>query len=318
MRVVLLGYNGLLGSHILNQLISHINKNYQFDLICVGRNIRNQPFNNINNIKLKYIKWDFVSFTKTKLSFLNKENIIINCVGKNSNSEKNLDKINVVFIKKLINYIQKSRILVRLIHLGSVSVYGAEKKYLNKIINITENSQINPCDLYSKSKLESEKYIKNFSKINKKNFSYTILRISNVFSDLKNPNSFILIHFLLKKCIWFKCSNITNYHFIHAKDIALAVLLCICNLKKSRDKIYVVSDDINQFQLHKIYSIRYASKILKIPISLKFLNLLVKYIPLPRIILNFILTISSQVTYDNRKIKKELNFKTIHSLRQKF
>ena len=315
MRVVLLGYNGLLGSHILNQLISHINKNYQFDLICVGRNIRNQPF---NNIKLKYIKWDFVSFTKTKLSFLNKENIIINCVGKNSNSEKNLDKINVVFIKKLINYIQKSRILVRFIHLGSVSVYGAEKKYINKVVNITEDSEINPYDLYSKSKLKSELYIRNFAKINKKNFSYTILRIANVFSDLKNPNSFILINFLLKKGIWFKCSDSTNYHFIHAKDIALAVLLCISNLKKSKNKIYIVSDDSNQFELHKIYSIRQAFKILKIPISLKFIDLIIKHIPLPSIIFNFLLSISSQVTYDNHKIKKELNFKTIHSLRKIF
>ena len=315
MRVVLLGYNGFLGSHILNQLISHINKNHQFDLICVGRNIRNQPF---KNIKVKYIKWDFLSFTKTKLSFLNKENIIINCVGKNSSSEKNLDKINVIFIKKLINYIQKNRILVRLIHLGSVSVYGAEKKYINKIVNITEDSQINPYDLYSKSKLESELCIRNFSKINKKNFSYTILRIANVFSDLKNPNSFILIYFLLKKGIWFKCSKHTNYHFIHAKDIALAVLLCILHLKRSRDKIYIVSDDTNQFQLHKTYSTRHVFKLLKIPISLKFIDLIIKHIPLPSIIFNFLLTISSQVTYDNHKIKKELKFKTIHSLRNKF
>jgi len=315
MRVVLLGYNGLLGSHILNQLISHINKNYQFDLICVGRNIRNHPF---KNIKVKYIKWDFLSFTKTKLSFLNKENIIINCVGKNSNSEKNLDKINVVFIKKLINYIQKSRILVRLIHLGSVSVYGAEKKYINKVVNITEDSEINPYDSYSKSKLKSELYIRNFAKINKKNFSYTILRIANVFSDSKNPNSFKLIKFLLNNGIWFKCSNHTNYHYIHAKDIAFAVKLCILNLKKSKDKIYILSDDINQYLLHKMFSTRKIFKLLKIPVSLKLVNLTLKHIPLPRIILNFFLTISSQVNYDNQKIKKELNFKTINSLRKKF
>ena len=315
MKIIILGYNGLIGSSILDELAKYLKKNHNFDLICVGRNIKNQPY---KNKKIKYIKWNFLTFTKSKLYFLEKENIIINCVGKNHSGNEKLKKINVLFIKKLVSYIQYNKISIRFIHLGSVSVYGAEKKYFTRARTITENSLTHPYDLYSKSKLEAESYIRSISKTNKKNFSFTILRIANVFSELKNPNSFRLINFLLNKGIWLKCSNQTKYHFIHAKDVALAVFLCILHFKKSRDKIYIVSDDINQFELHKIFATGHVSKLLKIPISLQILNFIVKNIPLPKIILNFFLTISSQINYDNSKIRKELNFYSRHSLKKKF
>ena len=77
-------------------------------------------------------------------------------------------------------------------------------------------------------------------------------------------------------------------------------------------------DNINQFELHKIYAVRYKSKLLKIPISLLILNFIVENIPLPKIILNFFLTISSQINYDNSKIRKELNFYSRHSLKKNF
>ena len=84
MKVVLLGYNGLIGGHILRELAGQFKKNNKFNLICVGRNIRNQPF---KNKKKKYIKWNFLYFSKSKL-FFRKESIIINCVGKNSVRKK--------------------------------------------------------------------------------------------------------------------------------------------------------------------------------------------------------------------------------------
>ena len=63
MRVVLLGYNGLISSHVLTELVKH---------------------------------------------FKNSNNFYLICVGKTNSSIKNLKKINVVFIKKLLNYIQVS------------------------------------------------------------------------------------------------------------------------------------------------------------------------------------------------------------------
>ena len=70
----------------------------------------------------------------------------------------------------MINYINVNKILVRLIHLGSVSVYGAEKKYITKIKTIGEKSITVPYDIYSESKLEADSYIKKYQKLIKQIF----------------------------------------------------------------------------------------------------------------------------------------------------
>ena len=93
--------------------------------------------------------------------------------------------------------------------------------------------------------------------------------------------------------------------------------ISILKIRKSRNKTYIVSDDINQIQLHEIYKKRKILGLLKIPISLKLLNLTMRYISLPRIILNLFLTISSQITYNSSKIKNELNFRPKYSLKNK-
>ena len=307
MNIILLGYNGLIGNYILKDLVQQLKKIHNFQIICVGRNIKNKPF---KNKKIRYLRWDFLNFSKSKMFFFSKKNILINCVGKNSSNLKDLRATNVIFIQKLVNYIRDNKISVRLIHLGSVSVYNAEKKKLGRIKNIKENSIIKSSNSYSKSKLEADIFIQKMNN----NISYTILRITNVFSYSRNSRAFSLIRFLLKKGIWFKCSYNTRYHFIHAIDVASAVLLCVFNLRRSRNKIYIVADDNNQFQLHKVYAKSYNLKLLIIPISFRFLKLISKYFFLPKKILNLFFTISSEINYDNSKIKKELNFKTKYSL----
>ena len=312
MNIILLGYSGLIGSYILKDLFYKIKKKKSFKIICVSRNIENKPF---KNRKIEYVKWDFLNFSKSNLFFFKKKNIIINCTGKNSVKSKYLKEINIIFIKRLLNYIQENKLSVRLIHLGSVVVYNI-KKNSSENKNIIENSKIRADNLYSKSKLHADIIIKNSQKINKR-FSYTILRVANVFSDSKNSNIFRFTRLMLKKGIWFKCSNYTRYHFIHAKDVAFAVSLCVLNSKISRNKIYIVSDDNYQSQLHEIYSKKYNLNLLIIPISLKFIRFIMKYFFLPKKIQNLFFTISSEINYDSSKIKKELNFKISYSLKDK-
>lgn len=314
MTVILLGYNGLIGRYVLKELAKQLKKGSNLYIICVGRDIKNQY---IKNKRIKYVKWNFFEFTKSKLFFLKKKNIIINCVGKNQGNIENLKKTNLILIQKLCKYTVDKKIVVRLIQLSSVSVYGGEKKNLNRIKKITENTQVDPYDLYSKSKLEADLCIQRNSKLNNKKFSYTILRIANVFSESKNSNSFKLIDKLLKKGIWFSCSKYTNYHLIHARDIAQVVFLSIKYFKKATNNIYIVSDDVNQFKLHRIYKNFYKRRLLAFPVSLNLIKLIIKFLPLPKFILNFFLVISSQTNYSNDKVKKELNFRPRYSLRKK-
>ena len=314
MNIILLGYNGLIGSYILRDLVELVKKLPNVKITCVGRNNKNQPF----KIKeIKYEKWDFLTFSKSKLFFFENENIIINCVGKNQNNSKNLRETNLIFIENLLNYLNKNRITTHLIHLGSVSVYGIEKNDIGSVKIVAENSELKFSDFYSKSKLEADNTIQNFQKMRDNKLSYTILRITNVISYSKKSGAYRLIEFLLKKGFWFKFSNNTNYHFIHVKDVASAVTLCIFNLNIAKNKIYIVSDDNNQLNLHKIYSNTYNVKLHIIPTPSRLIKLIIKYFFLPKKLLNFLLTISSEINYDNKKIKKELNFKTSYSLKDK-
>ena len=41
--------------------------------------------------------------------FLNQSNIVINCVGKIINDKKFTQKLNIIFIEKLLKYINKSK-----------------------------------------------------------------------------------------------------------------------------------------------------------------------------------------------------------------
>ena len=311
MRIIILGYTGLIGSSILENLA----KNSSLDLVCVGRNIKNKLF---RGERIKYFKWDFITFKEKKLSFLKKANIIINCVGKTNNNKSNLENVNFIFIKKLLKHIKTYQSKVRLIHLSSVAVYGGAEHYFNKSKIITENTTTMTNNLYSKSKLKGDMLIKNTIKRNlSKNLSFTILRISNVFGEKKNSNLYRFVIFTLKLGFWIKTSNEIMYNFVHVKDVSQVVNLIISKLKVSKNKIYIVSDDFKQYKLNDVYRKIYKKKIINILFPISVIKFLIYFLPVPKIILNFFLIISSKVTYSNKKIRKELNFKSKFSLLKK-
>ena len=311
MRIIILGYTGLIGSNILENLAN----NSSFNLVCVGRDIKNKLY---RGERIEYFKWDFITFKDKNLSFLKKANIIINCVGKMNNNKSNLENINLIFIKKLLKHIKTYQSKVRLIHLSSVAVYGGAKNYLNQSKIIVENTTTKTNNLYSKSKLKADMLIKNAVKRNlSKNFSFTILRISNVFGEKKNSNLYRFVMFTLKLGFWIKTSNEIMYNFVHVKDVSQAVNLIISKLKVSRNKTYIVSDDFRQYELYDVYQNLYKKKIINILFPISVIKFLIYFLPMPKMILNFFLIISSKVTYSNKKIRKELNFNPKSSLLKK-
>jgi len=311
MRIIILGYTGLIGHSILENLAS----NSSFDLICVGRNIEDKLY---RGERIKYIKWDFKTFNEKSLSFVKKANIIINCVGKMNNDKSNLENVNFIFVKKLLKHIKNYQSKVRLIHLSSVAVYGGAENYLNLSKIIKENTITKTDNLYSKSKLKGDKLIKNTIKRNlNKDFSFTILRITNVFGQKKNSNLYRFVMFTLKSGFWIKTSDEIMYNFVNVKDVSQAVNLIISKLKVSRNKTYIVSSDFRQYELYEAYQKIYKKKFINILFPISVIKFLIYFLPMPKIILNFFLIISSKVTYSNKKIRKELNFKPKFSLLKK-
>lgn len=309
MKIVILGYNGLIG----NSLLDNLNRIKSFNLICVARNIDYKPF---NNPRIKYHKWNFTSFKKSSLSFLKKADIVINCAGKIDEDKKNFKFINFVFIKKFLNYLKYHKGNLRIIHLSSISVYGGHSYFLGEKKIINENSNILTDSVYSKYKFEADLLIKNMIyKKNNKNITFTILRVSNVFGGKKKSNLFRFSFFLIKLKLWIKSFDDVIFNFISVKDVARAVALSISKLRISRNKIYIISDDVKQKKLYINYLGRKNFFTVKIPISL--VKFVINFIPLPKKILNLLLTISSRVTYDNQKIIDELSFTPLYSIHKK-
>ena len=310
MKIVILGYSGLIGHSILENLL----KNTSFNLVCVGRTIENKF---LNNPRINYFEWDFVTFKNSNLNFLKNANIIINCVGKTNYKSDTLEYINVIYLKKLLKYLSKNQKKVRFINLSSVSVYGDARNYIGQNKLIKENTTFKTYDAYSRSKLKGDKLIRNiFKKKLNKNLSFTILRISNVFGKNKNSNLFNFVLFLLKIGIWIKSSNSVVYNFINVKDVSQAVKLVITKLAVSKNKTYIVSDDFKQSVLYQKYQKINQKKETIITFPIYIIKFLINYLPLPRIILNFFLLISSEVSYSNKKIKRELKFNPKYSLKK--
>ena len=62
MKIAILGYSGFIGESIIDDL----NKNPSLNLVCVARRISK---NYSKSSRIKYFKWDFVSFKKENLLF---------------------------------------------------------------------------------------------------------------------------------------------------------------------------------------------------------------------------------------------------------
>ncbi len=308
MKIVILGYTGLIGKNILEYLA----KDKSLYIACVGRNINNKPF---TSSKIKYFRWDFNSFNKSDIFFLNQADVVINCVGKMSNDQILTQKINITFIQKLLKYINTHKFKIRFIHLGSISVYGVNKYSIGYPKLISENSSTKLIDFYSKSKLKGDLFIQNNVEQNlNKYFSYTILRISNVFGGRKKSNLFKFIELTLKYSFWIRCSKHIVFNFINVKDVVQAVVLVISKLKISKNKVYIVSDDCKQGLVYRNYQNVFKKKIKIIKVPTSFIKFIFTFFPLPKKILNFFLIISSRTTYSNKKIKKELKFKPKYSI----
>ena len=308
MKIVILGYTGLIGNSIFSELALDTSIN----LVCVGRKIKKKPY---KSPRIIYCKWDFDKFTSSNLLFLKNANIIINCIGKIENKENNLEKVNVTYLKKLLDYINDNKLKLRFIHLSSVSVYGGAKYYIGKNKIFSENSLYKVRDLYSRTKLKGDLLIKNNWKYHFNNdFSFTILRISNVFGGNKKTNLFRFLIFSLRFKFWIRSFDDVMFNFVNLEDVTQAVILVVNNLNKSKNKVYIVSDDCKQYEVYKNYQNLKKEKIFKLNIPISIIKFLIDFFPLPRKVVNFFLVISSRVSYNNKKIKKELKFNPSFSI----
>lgn len=274
-KIFLLGASGRLGSHWLPELkkfsivISHQHKQF---------------------IKSKKKKINLLNFKKTsQFCSTNNISIIINCTGytnleKCEKYKENAIIINYKIVKNITDVCLKNNI--KLIHISTDHLFDGKKKIY------TEKSKMKPVNMYAKTKIMAENYIKK----NLKNF--LILR-TNFFLNSKGKNTFL--DFIIKKLK--EGNKIYCWDNIFFSPLHVLNLIKLSNFLILNKKVGIFNLSCNQ----SLSKYEFAVKIAK---YLKFDTNLIEKTPFKKGIVKR----SQNMTLCNKKIKRLLNKKQIYNL----
>lgn len=194
------------------------------------------------------------------------------------------------FTTILIAQVCKKHHINRLIYTSSCSVYGASEE--DGLLN--ETSPLIPVSLYAKTKIESEKKLK---ELEDPNFKPTILRLGTVFGHSFRPRFDLVVNNFIAKALRDKKITVFGGNQwrpnIHVADVSDAIILA---LESPIEKVGGETFNVGSEQLN--YKIIELAKIVK------------KEISDCKIIINDNLEDKRNYRVSFKKIKKELGFTT--------
>jgi UDP-glucose 4-epimerase len=259
-NIIITGGAGFIGSHLVNFLLKTKNKVFVIDDLTTG-SIKNINFKSKN---IKFIKGDCakdkILDQLPKIQF----DILYHIAGQSSGEisfENPLNDFNrnLLSTLKLCQFCVKRKIK-KIVYASSMSVYGDLK---NKKYKANESLNCDPLSFYGVSKLCSEFYLKQFSKLGLK---YTILRLFNVygpnqdFKNLKQGMISIYLGQLLKSNKVFVKGKLNRFRdFIYIDDVVKILIGCLIN-SRTGNKIYNISTGKKTFINKILYLIKKYSK----------------------------------------------------------
>lgn len=299
--ILLTGANGYIGSYLLNNLIG------DYKIVAVSRSkpklscewIQFKTLNDINLIetfriyKPKYVL-HCAAIAHKKLPFL-KKNV------------DNLRVINVEYTKKLI----EASLIYKPAKFIFISTAGVFSNKFNNIIN--ERSEIEPLNIYSQLKLQSEKNIQDY--FQNSSISWTIIRPPMIYGH-KAPGNMNLLIKLIDFGIFIPLQRKSiKRNFLSINNLISAIRKII-DTNNSNNQIYIITDD------EKIT----LEKLIKLISKLRNRNYLVFYPPriFYKILKNIpflgnkFKIISNEYIFDNSKIKNQLNWKPPFNFKSEF
>ncbi len=272
-NILILGAGGLLGNVFFEKLKNSYN--------VIG-------FSHQNNQKKNIFKTNYKKFSIKHKKYIKNANVIINCIGENSNESK-MQYINIDLMKvisdQIINY-KKKKIFI---HLSTCGVYGSLESD-----KISENTKPNPVTFYSKSKLIGEDIL--IQKFKDKKIKLIILRPSQVMGNNMRNTSLKKLNHYLKRGLFFYIKNKESiFSYIFANDLIIAINK-ILNKSNLNNQIYNISNYIKYKDLVSILQKKQKKKYLIFNVS-------------PFIIKSLIYFFDKIL-----KIKLPINEKTLYSL----
>ncbi|MFX1391860.1 MAG: NAD-dependent epimerase/dehydratase family protein [Promethearchaeota archaeon] len=206
-KILLTGASGTVGKEIFKELISRIER---FEISLFLRSSRKNRKNFQPWEKTLDIIWgDIQNYDEVEKAVLNKD-IIIHAAGVLPDialyNPELAKRTNIGGTSNVLDAIKAQKNIPKIIFTSSAAIYG--KGLENLVIKISDPVIPNPRDVYTYTKIESEKLITN-SGVN-----YCIFRISYVAS----------VDILRFRPIMFYIPLDSWLEIIHAKDVALAVV----------------------------------------------------------------------------------------------
>jgi nucleoside-diphosphate-sugar epimerase len=241
-NILVTGGGGYIGIHLVNMLLDDDYNVTILDNFTFGKN-------SINHIKdhpkLTVIDGDVANIKDLVKAVKNNKYVIALAaiVGDPASSIDAEETLNLNYeSSKILTEICNFYEVEKLVFASSCSVYGASTSgYL------TEDSALNPVSLYARTRIYSENYILDNSKIT----SPTILRLSTVFGFSPRMRYDLVVNTLLIRALRDKKFSVFGGDqwrpFVHCKDVARAFKLVIESDKKVTHKqiFNVGSDDMN-------------------------------------------------------------------------
>jgi len=259
-NIIITGGAGFIGSHLVNFFLKTNNKVFVIDDLTTG---------SIKNLNLKYKNIKFIKGDCTKDKILDQLpkmqfDILYHIAGQSSGEISFENPLND-FNRNLLSTLKLcqfciNRKIKKIVYASSMSVYGDLKK---KNYKANEILNCDPLSFYGVSKLCSEFYLKQFSKLGLK---YTILRLFNVygpnqnFKNLKQGMISIYLGQLLKSNKIFVKGKLNRFRdFIYIDDVVKILTGCLKN-PRTNNKIYNISTGKKTFIKKILYLIKKYSK----------------------------------------------------------
>ncbi|TFG03295.1 MAG: NAD(P)-dependent oxidoreductase, partial [Promethearchaeota archaeon] len=201
-KVLLTGASGTIGKEVFNELLKR-SEEYEVSLFLRGSKKNKKNFQNHNNSK---IFWGSLNNCVELERALQNQDIVIHLAGVLPDIAKEdpdlARETNIEGTQNLIHAMLKQNSKPKLIYSSSVTVYGDRLE--NPIIKITDPIDMDSDDVYTQTKIASEKLIK------ESGLKYSIFRLSYcVSTDIIGIRP-LMFHMPLN----------TSIEVLHTKDVA--------------------------------------------------------------------------------------------------
>lgn len=295
MKVSITGATGFIGKLLVKK---HIDLGDEVHVLT-----RN-PQNNFEYSKQVQVHIGDLSDLQSLVAFVKDTDVLYHCAAEIRN-ESIMKLINVEGTKNLIQ--AASGEIKHWVQLSSTGVYGPI--YSGRI---NENQVYNPINEYEKTKLDSDFLVLDAAE--KKMFTYTILRPSNVFGfQMTNQSIFQLVKMIDKGFYFFVGPKGASANYVSVENVIEALYL-VAIKPKAKNQIYIISSwcTVEEFVANIANALQKPNPKIRFSIDgIKLIARLTAFIPKNPLTVSRINALSNRVIYETAKIESELEFKEV-------